>query len=223
MWSIQMGVESAADHAAGPGPNVIARPFGHPNDEAMPKMTSPQTVFAGFLAKQVEPRPAWLSAPAVQDICSVSECISKAPEDRLLAWKHNEYGFYDSLDDARSVITGEEARLDMFAYEILLLRGLEGRVDPVALVPAAGSVPVDFEFLGYDIVTRSEGAPVECSPLSCNRVAEQVPTNLHCLVASEAEALDALLMICAPGFGAEPGPYYLVKVFRQPRPSLQAG
>jgi len=173
-------------------------------------MTDSECVFVGYLAKTVEPRPDWLRAPGVLDICSVSDCISKTPGDPLRAGRQNAFGFCDSLDEARSVIPAEDQRIDLFAFEFLPLRGMDGRLDAAALAGVAGTVPPDFEFLGYDIVTRSGGTAVECSPLSCNRVAETIPTNSHCLVDGEEQALKALAVISAPGYGAEPGPYYLV-------------
>lgn len=185
--------------------------------EGETEMIESDPVFVGYLAKIIEPRPEWLKAPAVDDICSVSECISKAPANRWQAWKHNEYGFYESQDDAWSVIASEARRYDMFAFEALCFRGLDGRIDSAKLACVAGQIPVDFEFLGFDIVTRSGDASMECSPLSCNRVAESIATNSHCLIASEELAIEALQMISAPGFGAEPGPYYLFKVYRQVR------
>ena len=180
-------------------------------------MSLPAPVFVGFLAKAVESRPEWLHVPAVQDICSVSECISAAPADRISFWTHNALGFYDSLGDAAAVTKDETGRYDWFAYEFYQIRAVDGRIEPDVIPAAPGSVPADFQFIGHDIVTRSSGAHVECSPLSCNRVAETVSTNEHCLIDQEDRAEQALLTISMPGFAAEPGPYYLAKVYRQTR------
>jgi hypothetical protein len=57
----------------------------------------------------------------------------------------------------------------------------------------------------------------ECSPLSCNRAAENFPTNVFCLLDNEAEAYHAILEMSQAGSGVEPGPYYLFKVYRKKR------
>jgi hypothetical protein len=64
---------------------------------------------------------------------------------------------------------------------------------------------------GFDVVTFfAKGAP-ECSPLSCNSMAEHMATNSHCLFDSFDEAEARL------GSGefnnCEPGPYRIFAVY----------
>jgi Tn3 transposase DDE domain len=41
---------------------------------------------------------------------------------------------------------------------------------------------------GFDVITFFAGNSPECSPLSCNSLAEELPTNHHCLFATFDEA-----------------------------------
>ncbi len=86
-------------------------------------------------------------------------------------------------------------------------------------------MPLDGSFinLGYDLVSRechtlvspTCGGQFGHSPLSCNHLAESVPTNRYCLLdtAEEAFALAPTL----ESSGCEPGPYHIVEVWRQRR------
>lgn len=80
---------------------------------------------------------------------------------------------------------------------------------------APGDVPADFEFLAYDVVSRSIADCYECSPLSCNAGASMFPVNEHCLVTWFDDAWKAFLIIGKNDDGYEPGPYYLFAVYRK--------
>ena len=58
---------------------------------------------AGFMAKQVARKPAWLAAALVEDIYSVSHCISKAFCDYIPQWKHNGYWLLNDLPTLQQV------------------------------------------------------------------------------------------------------------------------
>jgi hypothetical protein len=64
---------------------------------------------------------------------------------------------------------------------------------------------------GFDVVTFWAGNAPECSPLSCNSLAEKLPTNTHCLLASFEEARmrleDGTLL------SGEAGPYRIFAVY----------
>jgi hypothetical protein len=64
---------------------------------------------------------------------------------------------------------------------------------------------------GYDVVTFSAGTSAECSPLSCNALARDVPTNAHCLL----DSLDRARRLLEEGAftNAEPGPYRVFAVY----------
>lgn len=53
---------------------------------------------AGYMAKRVVRKPDWLTTNRVEDIYSVSGCISKDFADYITFWKHNGYWLFDSSD-----------------------------------------------------------------------------------------------------------------------------
>ena len=124
-------------------------------------------------------------------------CVFNTPE---LAWS----------------VVPESARteFDLYAYLLFLVLFADGQQQPFE-IPAlqVAPLPASFECLGLDVVSRSCGSTFECSPLSCNSMAEQVAVNRYCLfddlgVAFRmAEAFEA--------GGGEPGPYYVVEVWRE--------
>jgi hypothetical protein len=71
---------------------------------------------------------------------------------------------------------------------------------------------------GYDVVTFSAGTSAECSPLSCNSLARDVPTNAHCLL----DSLDRARQLLGSGAftNAEPGPYRIFAVYSTPWPPV---
>ena len=56
---------------------------------------------AGYMAKRVATRPEWLEVPSVDDIYSVSRCVSRDFADYINYWKHNGYWLFDSIDVIR--------------------------------------------------------------------------------------------------------------------------
>ena len=175
---------------------------------------------AGYFAKRITPRPDGLHAPGVREICSVSCCISPGPDDWIGHWRHNEFGWYNTIDDAWSVVPeADRPAYRLFAYRIALTRFRKGEALEVP-VPAdvhPAPIPADFASLGYDAVSRSTGSgfSFECSPLSCNMMAGEIPANENCLLDTEAAATAA-----AKAFSAgkvEPGDYYVVEVLEARR------
>ena len=50
----------------------------------------------GYMYKRVAPRPEWLNASEVDDIYSLSGCISRDFADYINYWKHNGFWLFDS-------------------------------------------------------------------------------------------------------------------------------
>jgi hypothetical protein len=65
------------------------------------------------------------------------------------------------------------------------------------------------------VVSRSCGSSFECSPLSCNGAAERVEVNEYCLVDDPAEAFRLAALFSRLEEGYEPGPYFVVEVWRR--------
>jgi len=180
-------------------------------------MDLPTPVFIGFFPKITQPKPEWIKVVAINEIGSVSECISKGPNNWIQHWQHNALGFFDSERTAISLVTDNLKQYDIYAYEMFPFYVLDTLVNAIEINFQIGTVPLDYEFLGYDIVTKSMSDFFECSPLSCNRAAEDFTTNVFCLLDNETNAYRALLEMSKAGSGVEPGPYYLFKVYRKKR------
>ncbi|MCB9638841.1 MAG: hypothetical protein H6728_07325 [Myxococcales bacterium] len=173
----------------------------------------------GYLYKQVHPRPDWLQADEVKDLCSVSGCISHDFADYIDAWKHNGFWLFDQPSIMADIAEGwgiSLAEMTLFYYE-----GYEKEYDeedfswvdyePEASFPLAVVPPKEKSLLGYDLVSFSMGNSPECSPLSCNGLAAELPVNEHCLLDSLEEAKEIL----EKGLlrKAEPGPYRVIAVY----------
>ena len=175
-------------------------------------------IAVGYLAKEIAQRPYWLDAPGVKDIYSVSNCVSKEFIDYVGFWRHNGYWFFDNPDIIRELARENGVDLDnstFFYYEVYEYEfddevkkwiPFEPEDFPTMVTP-----PTKREFHGYDVVSFSVGTSPECSPLSCNYLADEIKTNAHCLLESFEEAKEALE---AGKFDqSEPGPYRIFAVY----------
>jgi hypothetical protein len=171
----------------------------------------------GYMAKRVQRKPDWLKAPQVIDVYSVSSCISEDFADYINYWKHNRYWFFDSPSLIRTIAEENSISIDgssLFYYEVY-----EMQFDGEGWCPymAEESIPTNIvspsqkRLEGFDIVTFLAEHSPECSPLSCNSLAEEVHTNEHCLFASFE---DAKSCVESGMFGdSEPGPYRIFAVY----------
>lgn len=169
------------------------------------------------MAKSVSKRPAWLKSSRVSDIYSVSGCISENFANYIPYWQHNGWWLFDSPEVIRRVARENSINLDnmsLFYYEAFENEFDHGAWRPI--VPESAfktnvSTPVARTLAGFDIVTFVANNAPECSPLSCNSLAETIQTNEHCLFGSfkEAEAV-----IQSGAFNeSEPGPRRIFSVF----------
>src|SRR5690606_25223889 len=76
---------------------------------------------AGYMAKRICRRPDWLKAERVNDIYSVSSCVSSDFADYINFWKHNGYWLFDCPEAILDLAI--ESNLDLegtllFYYEI---------------------------------------------------------------------------------------------------------
>src|SRR5262245_8026361 len=168
----------------------------------------PEAVFAGFFPKITKQAPDWLGNNTVREICSVSNCISEGPDNWIAHWKHNEFGFYDTERLVAEVIGEHTQKFGIFAYKLFPLYCIGDKMKQLMINYRPHSIAPSYEFLGYDIVTKSASDCFECSPLSCNHGAAEYEVNEFCLIADEERAFNTLLEISKAG-SYEPGPYYL--------------
>jgi len=174
---------------------------------------------AGYMAKFVATRPDWLGATGVEDIYSVSGCVSRCFADYYDVWKHNGFWLFDSTDVIRQLAFEKAVDLrdaKFFYYEVYEQQfddgGNEEAVQTTDLDFALNvSMPETKNLEGFDVVTFYAGAGPECSPLSCNSLAGKHDVNRHCLFAS----LDEAIVQLKNGFfkDSEPGPYRIFSVY----------
>ena len=78
-----------------------------------------KTVLIGYFPKRTVRHLDWFKGQGVDEICSVSSCISKGPEKWIECWKHNEMWVFDSPALAWSVVPeADREDLEMYAYRI---------------------------------------------------------------------------------------------------------
>jgi hypothetical protein len=73
------------------------------------------------MAKRVYKRPGWLKAFHVDEIYSVSGCISENFADYVEYWKHNGYWLFDSAEIIKNVAKENAIQLgetSLFYYEV---------------------------------------------------------------------------------------------------------
>ncbi|TRW89118.1 hypothetical protein FK535_02330 [Mycolicibacterium sp. 018/SC-01/001] len=182
----------------------------------------PEFVFVGFLARAVAPRPDFLARAPITDVCSVSEHLSPGPPDRFDRLVHNTAGAYDTEALAWSVVPeAERSAYTLFAYRAMCVRFDGGDSEPWSPAdewPGLSAVAdlSTYVSIGYDIVNTSIGMWFDCSPLSCNSIAEEHPVNAHCLIDDLEVATGLARVFANDGAHVEPGPYHVVEVLWRP-------
>ena len=170
---------------------------------------------AGYFAKRVKPRPEHLPVSGVREICSVSECLSPGADDWIATWRHNGLGWFNRVADAVSVVPEDQrGEYRLFAYRIHL-EVFRGRRRAALAVPddvRPEPLPAGFRSIGFDSASRSSasGLSLECSPLSCNYMANEMPVNEHCLFPTLDDAIAGAVRFAIEQ--PEPGDYYVVEV-----------
>jgi hypothetical protein len=172
---------------------------------------------AGYMAKRVYTRPDYLKSPQITDIYSLSACVSEDFADYIHHWKHNGYWLFDSPEIIRAVASEESIALEgttLFYYEASEKEFDGERWRPYSTEPSFPTnviVPLRKRLEGFDVVTFYARTSPECSPLSCNSLAETIPTNAHCLLSSFEEAECNLTQGAFKN--SEPGPYRIFAVY----------
>lgn len=174
---------------------------------------------AGYIFKKVVQQPDWLKADHVKDLYSVSGCISENFGDYIKYWQHNGYWLFNRPSDMDDIIAKERldrSELRLFFYEVHQLEYDEtnkrwSSFEPEASLVTSVARPTSAHLEGFDIVSFAAGTGPECSPLSCNSLAQSIPVNEHCLFTTFAEAKHAL----EDGTfnDSEPGPFRIFAVY----------
>jgi hypothetical protein len=151
----------------------------------------------------------------VSEVCSASNCVSHAPLGWVEHWLHNQFGWFNTISDALSVVSADErTAFRLFGYRIhpqLFRNGTQHELTlPSDVRP--DPVPPSLRTLGFDSVSKSMESILgfECSPLSCNSMAMEMATNEYCLFDSLAAAIAGATRFSVEQH--EPGDYYVVEV-----------
>jgi len=173
----------------------------------------------GYLYKRVANRPDWLIAHGVDDIYSLSSCVSEDFADYVNYWRHNGYWLFDSPAVMESICAEHAIPLEglkLFYYEAHEEEYDDRSKEWVTYEPEASFgtnviEPTHKSLEGFDVTSFSVHTSPECSPLSCNSAAETIETNVHCLFNTFEEAFRA---IESQAFASmEPGPYRIIAVY----------
>lgn len=172
----------------------------------------------GYMAKHVSAGPEWLKAPQVSRIYSVSSCISKDFGKWVEAWKHNGYWFFDAPERIAEVAA--ERQIDLSGTTLFYYEGFAEEYDsefgwtayhPEPSFQLKVVLPDKKALRGFDVVCYSQGNSAECSPLSCNGLAAEMPVNAFCLLNTPEEAKS--LLEAGRFIHSEPGPYRVIAVY----------
>lgn len=163
--------------------------------------------------------PVGYMAKQVVDIFSVSGCMSKNFADYIKFWKHNGYWFFDSPNIIQQLAQEQSIGLSetsLFYYEVHELEFIEDEsiweeFEAETAFKTQVVIPSRKVLEGYDLVSFSMGTSPECSPLSCNGLANKVETNQHCLLDSFEQAQQ--LLISSQFKEVEPGPYRIMAIY----------
>jgi len=174
---------------------------------------------AGYMAKRVVRKPDWLKANGVEDIYSVSGCISKDFADYIKFWKHNGCWFFDSPEVIDQVAREQSIGLagtTMFYYEVYEQEFDDGKgqwcpCERERSFPTNIRTPEKKILAGFDVVNSVTRNSPECSPLSCNSLTNEIQTNSHCLLADFETAKQ--LIETGKFNNSEPGPYRIFAVY----------
>lgn len=163
--------------------------------------------------------PDWHGA-GVQDIYSVSGCISEDFADYIDFWKHNGYWLFDSPAIMKNLAAEHDIDLSgttLFYYEVYEEEFDEksrqwSLFSPEEAFETNVVSPQVKELMGFDVVTFSGHTLPECSPLSCNALAKEISVNRHCLLDTFEDA--KRLIECGAFDMGEPAPYRIFAVHR---------
>ena len=145
--------------------------------------------------------------------------------DYIGFWEHNGYWLFDSPEALFDLAMRMQAKLQdlyLFYYEIYDCRYDEKEktwkpFGPELAFTTKVKPPVVKQLAGYDVVSFWAQNRPECSPLSCNGLAESLPVNAHCLLNSLEETKQALEADLFEH--SEPGPYGIFAVYRVDTPN----
>jgi len=184
----------------------------------------------GYMAKRVEASSGWHEGmrmrPEILDVYSVGACVNDDFADYVDYWKHIGWWFFDSPELIQSVARENFIDLQgikLFYYEAHELEFADVwrpfAPDPAWQLQPHVLVPTKKQLEGFDVVVIwAENSPCpDHSPLSCQALAKELKTNIHCLFDTFDEAYSALST--GKFSGCEPGALRIFAVYSVDWPS----
>jgi len=173
----------------------------------------------GYMYKRVEKKPNYFKKDYIVDIYSLSNCISKDFAEYLEYWKHNGHGLFNSPNIMKEI--AKINNLDLASCTLFYYEGYELEYDddlrewhkyePDPDLETVIESPIAKNLHGFDVANYSMSTIPDCSPLSCNYVANEVNVNEHCLFRTFEEAKSSLES--GVFVNTEPGPNRIIAVY----------
>ena len=174
--------------------------------------------FVGFFPKKNRYKNP-LANNGIVEICSVSECFRKGPDNWIDLWKHNDLGFYDTESITLGIIEKDLKDYTIFAYKLFLFCYEDGELKTeTKMLSRANKLNLaddltGYSFLGFDVVSCCMSDFFECSAYSCNVGFQEFKVNKYCLLQDLDLAMSAHQQISEGNY--EPGEQYLLEVYRR--------
>lgn len=173
----------------------------------------------GYVRKCVSARPVSIQTDRVVDIYSASSCISSDFANDIGYWRHNGFWLFNDPSDMDDIAAAEGKAITefgLFYYELYEQQYDVQQMSWSSFAPEPSfetkvKSPVRARLEGFDVVSFSLGTDRECSPLSCNSLADELPVNAHCLFESFEEAKAAIEE--GKFNNTEPGPFRIFAVY----------
>jgi hypothetical protein len=170
-------------------------------------------ILVGFFPKPLCRRPDGFRNSKIAEICSVTNCIANGPKDWISKWGHNSYGFYENEETIDRIFGKTQDTHFIYAYKLYSLIFTKRNVEALEINVDIKQSISSYEFLGFDVVSKSVSDFFECSPLSCNGLCDKYSVNKYCLIDKLEDAYECCSKL--HNEKCEPGPYYLFEVHRR--------
>jgi hypothetical protein len=172
----------------------------------------------GYMYKTVSDKPDWLKTDQVSDIYSVSSCVSEDFDDWINYWKHNGYWFFNCPQVIKDLAIENDVDLSgmkLFFYTVYEFQWNDETnqwetFEPEESFEINVLTPKKATLQGFDVTTFFNQNDAECSPLSCNHLAQEMKVTNHCLFSSFNEAKE---MLESGRFDQCAGPYRIFEVY----------
>jgi hypothetical protein len=174
---------------------------------------------AGYMAKIVAGRPEIIRSASIKDVYSLASCVSKPCVEDLEFEARNRFGLFSSRDKIFQL--AEKKGVDLSQAKLFYYELFEQEFDEITRkwtafeLPSFDTMPImkpaKRNLEGFDCLNFSADLYFQCSPLSCNGLADKLKVNEHCLFPSLEAAKQSLES--GEFDHTKPGPYRIFAVY----------